>query len=78
MLSDEYAQETLKKLLTQYYGGSIKKMEFVNYNPDKLVLKFHQLGEAMVGKDHLDEFQSFIKYDQTKNSKDWDINDYVR
>ena len=68
----------MQKLLTQYYGGSINKFEFVNYAPDKIVQTFHNQNDHLV-KNHLDEFQSFIDYNNTSkhDSKD-DLNEYVR
>jgi hypothetical protein len=33
---------------------------------------------SKLGKDHLDEFQSFIDYDKTSKSRRDDLNEYVR
>ena len=65
MLNDSYAEEEMKRLLTEYYGGSINKVEFINYHPDSIVASFHS-PSGNIGKDHLNEFQQFIDYSQSK------------
>lgn len=65
MLNDSYAEEEMKRLLTEYYGGSINKVEFINYHPETIVQSFHS-PSGSIGKDHLNEFQQFIDYSQSK------------
>lgn len=62
MLSDPYAEEEMKRLLTKYYGGSINKVQFVNYSPEAIIQTFAQRAAGGIGKDHLDEFSNFIKF----------------
>jgi len=52
----------MKRLLTEYYEGSIKRLEFINFNVDLILNSFHS-PSGQLGKDHLDEFQQFIDYD---------------
>jgi len=68
----------MKKLLTKYYGGEINKIEYINWDPKRIVSNFHSVS-GNLGKDHLDEFQSFIQYDMgtQRNNRD-DVNEYVR
>jgi hypothetical protein len=37
MLNDTYAEFEMKKLLIKYYGGEINKIEYINYNPERIV-----------------------------------------
>lgn len=77
ILNDTYAEDELKKLLTKYYGGKINKIEYINYHVGVIVDSFHSIS-GTVGKDHLDEFQSFIQYEKTQNTNKQDVNEYVR
>ena len=56
MLNDPYAEQEMKRLLTEYYGGPIKKVEFINYDLERIVQSFHS-PSGHLGKDHLNEFQ---------------------
>ena len=61
MLVDSYAEQEMKRLLTEYYGGAIEGVEFINYDPEKIAQRFHA-PSGPLGKDHLNEFQQFIDY----------------
>jgi hypothetical protein len=37
MLNDPYAELEIKKILSKKYEGQIKKLEIVNFNPEKIV-----------------------------------------
>lgn len=55
MLSDTTAEEEMTKLLTEYYGGAIRGVEFINYDAERIVQSFHA-PSGQLGKDHLNEF----------------------
>ena len=56
MLSDPYAAAEMTKLLTQYYGGSVGNLQYINFDPEALARPFFQTGGA-IQHDQLDEFQ---------------------
>ena len=37
MLTDTHAEKELKRLLEEYYNAKVTKLEFINYNPERLV-----------------------------------------
>lgn len=66
MLSDTTAEQEMERLLAKYYGGSMQKVEFINYDAERIVRSFHS-PTGHLGKDHLSEFQQFIDYGQSKD-----------
>lgn len=65
MLSDTTAEQEMERLLVKYYGGAMQKVEFINYDAERIVRSFHS-PSGHLGKDHLNEFQQFIDYNQSK------------
>lgn len=55
-LNDPLAEDELTRLLTEYYGGAMRKVEFINHDPERIVQTFHA-PSGELGKDHLGEFQ---------------------
>lgn len=66
MLSNATAEQEMEKLLVKYFGGSIQRVEFINYDAERIVRSFHSPSGSL-GKDHLNEFQQFIDYSQSKD-----------
>ena len=55
MLNDTTAEEEMAKLLKEYYGGSMQRVEFINYDTERIVSNFHSPSGSLA-KDHLNEF----------------------
>ena len=41
MLTDTTAEAELQKWLKEYFGGSVERVELINYDPERLVDSFH-------------------------------------
>jgi hypothetical protein len=61
MLVDTHAEKELKRLLEEYYEGKVTKLEFINYNPERIVQSFHA-PNGKLSQDYLNEFNNFIQY----------------
>jgi hypothetical protein len=85
MLSDSYAAEEVRRLLAQYYGGEVGKLQYINYDPASLVRPFFR-APGGIRTDHIDEFQQFIDYGATGKKEGSsgprtpaaDLNEYIR
>lgn len=40
MLSDPYAAMEMTRLLTQYYGGKVGKLQYINFDPELIARPF--------------------------------------
>ena len=61
MLIDNMAETAMVDHLQKQYSGKIKTLQFINYDPERIVRSFHS-PQGELGQDHLNEFQSFIDY----------------
>ena len=81
MLESRLAEQEMQSLIEKYYGGRVQRLEFINWDPDRIVRQFHSpAGE--LSQDHLNEFQQIIDYGGKRhNSEDQgslDMNEYIR
>jgi hypothetical protein len=84
MLESRLAEQEMQALIEKYYGGKVKRLEFINWDADKVVRQFHSpAGE--LSQDHLNEFQQIIDYGGKRQNKSLstdqatvDMNEYIR
>ena len=70
MLSDQFAEQELKRILKLNFQEDVGKIELLGYDPQKMLQAFNSFTEKNLGRDHLNEFQNFIDYNTKIEDQD--------